>query len=190
MSRLSLSQNQSNKCCSTLLPAPFIHLFFSWWRREKAMATKPFSYLLFLFLCLSLLTKSGANRVAALYVFGDSDLDNGNNNNKNTLAKANYPPYGIDYPKGVTGRFTNGQTIADYLGKFKVEKVLTIDAKVKTFKLTTWNAANLLHLNQPLAFLGPKTDTEIRPEGYDYASASAGILPETGRVVVVEHQFS
>jgi hypothetical protein len=43
----------------------------------------------------------------------------GNNNYfQLSLAKANYPWYGIDYPNGVaTGRFTNGRTIGDYMGK-------------------------------------------------------------------------
>ncbi|RVX21675.1 GDSL esterase/lipase [Vitis vinifera] len=63
-----------------------------------------------------LLDKITSQTCCSLYIFGDSDLDNGNNNDKDTLAKANYPPYGIDYPKGTTGRFTNGLTIADYLG--------------------------------------------------------------------------
>jgi hypothetical protein len=53
------------------------------------------------------------------YVFGDSMSDVGNNNYfQMSLAKSNYPWYGIDYPTGVaTGRFSNGKTIGDYMGK-------------------------------------------------------------------------
>lgn len=42
-------------------------------------------------------------------------MDNGNNNDLNTEAKVNYPPYGIDFPDGPTGRFTNGKNQADFL---------------------------------------------------------------------------
>ncbi|XP_022850860.1 GDSL esterase/lipase At1g29660-like [Olea europaea var. sylvestris] len=49
------------------------------------------------------------------FIFGDSLVDNGNNNNLNTSAKVNYLPYGIDFPQGPTGRFTNGKNIADLI---------------------------------------------------------------------------
>ncbi|XP_019431072.1 PREDICTED: GDSL esterase/lipase At2g03980-like [Lupinus angustifolius] len=55
------------------------------------------------------------NHVPALYVFGDSGLDAGNNNNLKTLAKANVPPYGIDFNNTSTGRYTNGKTFADLI---------------------------------------------------------------------------
>lgn len=55
--------------------------------------------------------------VPALYVFGDSLFDGGNNNWLPTLAKANYPPYGQNFPKGQsTGRFTNGKLVVDFIG--------------------------------------------------------------------------
>lgn len=56
-------------------------------------------------------------RVPALYVFGDSLVENGNNNHLLTVAKADYFPYGVDFSKGPTGRFTNGRTIADFTCK-------------------------------------------------------------------------
>jgi hypothetical protein len=52
----------------------------------------------------------------ALYVFGDSVFDSGNNNILPTTAKADYLPYGVNFVKGVTGRFTNGRTVADFIG--------------------------------------------------------------------------
>lgn len=58
----------------------------------------------------------GEPQVPCYFIFGDSLVDNGNNNNLSTAAKANYPPYGIDFPDGPTGRFTNGRNIADFLG--------------------------------------------------------------------------
>ena len=38
-------------------------------------------------------------------------LHNGNNNFLNTSFKAKYPPYGVDYPDGRVGRFSNGRNI-------------------------------------------------------------------------------
>lgn len=61
----------------------------------------------------------GKQEVPCYFIFGDSLLDNGNNNNLNTTLKANYFPYGIDFPGGVvTGRFTNGRTMGDIIGTF------------------------------------------------------------------------
>ena len=57
-------------------------------------------------------------QVPCHFIFGDGLSDNGNNNPLPTTAKANYPPYGIDFPLGPTGRATNGRTMADYVGNF------------------------------------------------------------------------
>lgn len=54
--------------------------------------------------------------VPAMFIFGDSLIDNGNNNNLPSFAKANYFPYGIDFNSGPTGRFSNGYTIVDAIG--------------------------------------------------------------------------
>lgn len=53
------------------------------------------------------------------FVFGDSLTDVGNNNFlRYSLAKSNYPWYGVDYINGQpTGRFTNGRTIGDIICK-------------------------------------------------------------------------
>lgn len=59
------------------------------------------------------------SKVPCLFIFGDSLVDNGNNNNINSLAKANYPPYGIDFAKGPTGRFSNGLTTVDVIGIYQ-----------------------------------------------------------------------
>ncbi|KAL0369162.1 UNVERIFIED_CONTAM: GDSL esterase/lipase [Sesamum calycinum] len=56
-------------------------------------------------------------QVPCLFIFGDSLVDNGNNNGILTLARANYMPYGIDFPQGATGRFTNGRTFVDILAQ-------------------------------------------------------------------------
>ncbi|KAF7151938.1 hypothetical protein RHSIM_Rhsim02G0055800 [Rhododendron simsii] len=59
---------------------------------------------------------SGESQVPCFFILGDSLVDNGNNNNLETTAKANFPPYGIDFPGGPTGRFSNGRNIADIIG--------------------------------------------------------------------------
>ncbi|KAK7246627.1 hypothetical protein RIF29_41497 [Crotalaria pallida] len=56
-------------------------------------------------------------QVPCFFIFGDSLVDNGNNNGILTLARANYRPYGIDFPQGPTGRFTNGRTYVDALAQ-------------------------------------------------------------------------
>ena len=56
-------------------------------------------------------------QVPCYFVFGDSLVDNGNNNDIASLARANYPPYGIDFPGGATGRFSNGLTTVDAICK-------------------------------------------------------------------------
>ena len=59
-----------------------------------------------------------AQQVPCYFIFGDSLVDNGNNNQLNSLAKANYLPYGIDFAGGPTGRFSNGKTTVDVVGAF------------------------------------------------------------------------
>ncbi|KAJ0972932.1 hypothetical protein J5N97_020891 [Dioscorea zingiberensis] len=56
-------------------------------------------------------------QVPGFFIFGDSLVDNGNNNGLLTLARANYLPYGIDFPQGPSGRFSNGRTMADIIAQ-------------------------------------------------------------------------
>ncbi|KAM5565191.1 GDSL esterase/lipase [Rosa sericea] len=54
--------------------------------------------------------------VPAVFMFGDSIVDTGNNNNLTTIIKSNFPPYGRDFPGGVpTGRFSNGKVASDFV---------------------------------------------------------------------------
>ncbi|XP_057793828.1 GDSL esterase/lipase At1g71250 [Salvia miltiorrhiza] len=92
-----------------------------------------------------------------MYVFGDSLVDNGNNNFLRSIAKSNYYPYGIDSNRGTaTGKFSNGDTFVDYLG--------------------AW-----LGLPAPPPFADPTTTGPRILGGVNYASAAAGILDETGQ---------
>ncbi|CAI0396592.1 unnamed protein product, partial [Linum tenue] len=92
--------------------------------------------------------------VPAMFIFGDSLIDNGNNNNLASLAKANYLPYGIDFNGGPTGRFSNGYTMVDEIAE---------------------------QLGLPL--IPPYTEATNGDvtRGVNYASAAAGILDDTGR---------
>ncbi|KAE8022306.1 hypothetical protein FH972_008116 [Carpinus fangiana] len=92
--------------------------------------------------------------VPAMFVFGDSLIDNGNNNDLPSFAKANYFPYGIDFSDGPTGRFSNGYTMVDQI-------------------------AELLGL--PLLPAYSEASGEQILHGVNYASAAAGILDITGR---------
>ncbi|VAI23816.1 unnamed protein product [Triticum turgidum subsp. durum] len=57
-----------------------------------------------------------AGSVPAVYVFGDSLADVGNNNHLLTLLKADFSHNGMDYAGGkATGRFSNGKNSADFL---------------------------------------------------------------------------
>ncbi|ERN05759.1 hypothetical protein AMTR_s00006p00251880 [Amborella trichopoda] len=65
----------------------------------------------------------------ALYAFGDSLADDGNNNFLVYLSRSNYAPYGVDFPNGPTGRFTNGYTSTDIIGRntfslFLIHKIM------------------------------------------------------------------
>uniref|UniRef100_A0A0R0HC59 GDSL esterase/lipase n=1 Tax=Glycine max TaxID=3847 RepID=A0A0R0HC59_SOYBN len=59
--------------------------------------------------------KSQSQKVPGLFVFGDSLVEVGNNTFLNTIARANYFPYGIDFSRGSTGRFSNGKSLIDFI---------------------------------------------------------------------------
>ncbi|KAJ4961112.1 hypothetical protein NE237_021022 [Protea cynaroides] len=53
--------------------------------------------------------------ISAVFAFGDSTVDTGNNNNRKTPFKANHWPYGYDFPGHVpSGRCSNGKLIPDF----------------------------------------------------------------------------
>lgn len=63
-----------------------------------------------------------SKKTPALFIFGDSTVDPGNNNYIQTIAEnqANYPPYGQNgFFKGPTGRFSDGRVIVDFIGKYE-----------------------------------------------------------------------
>ncbi|KAM4130129.1 hypothetical protein ACJW30_01G077600 [Castanea mollissima] len=88
------------------------------------MNSHPCSILLFNLILFVLFYNSTAaiklppnETVPAIFVFGDSTVDTGNNNNRVTPSRANYPPYGNDFKgKVATGRFSNGKVPSDMIG--------------------------------------------------------------------------
>jgi hypothetical protein len=86
------------------------------------------SFLLFLSSFILRFNFLEAQMVPAVFVFGDSLVDVGNNNYlKVSLAKADFPHNGIDFPtKKPTGRFTNGKNAADFLGTLIQTFITTI----------------------------------------------------------------
>ncbi|XP_027356515.1 GDSL esterase/lipase At1g71250 [Abrus precatorius] len=109
-----------------------------------------------LLLCSNGIAEVNSQKVTALFVFGDSLVEVGNNNFLNSIARANYYPYGIDFSRGSTGRFSNGKSLVDFLG-------------------------DMLGVPSPPPFADPSTVGSRVLNGVNYASASAGILDESGR---------
>ncbi|GFZ03000.1 GDSL-like Lipase/Acylhydrolase superfamily protein [Actinidia rufa] len=57
--------------------------------------------------------------VSAIFIFGDSTVDPGNNNYVQTFFKSNFLPYGRDFSNHIpTGRFTNGRLVTDYIASY------------------------------------------------------------------------
>ncbi|KAL3523394.1 hypothetical protein ACH5RR_016228 [Cinchona calisaya] len=92
----------------------------------------------------------------AFFVFGDSLVDNGNNNYLLTSARADSPPYGIDFPSHrPTGRFSNGLNIPDIISE-------------------------RMGMESPLPYLAPENTGQRLLNGANFASAGVGILNDTG----------
>ncbi|XP_060669665.1 GDSL esterase/lipase At1g29660 [Ziziphus jujuba] len=121
----------------------------------------------------------GAPKVQCYFIFGDSLADSGNNNPLRTFAKANYPPYGIDFPnKTPTGRFCNGLTTADIIGPYNSGSLIFPDQMV--LFLISGQRLGFTNLIPPFTLAHGSTILQ----GVNYASASAGIREETGRHLV------
>ncbi|XP_031272593.1 GDSL esterase/lipase 5-like isoform X3 [Pistacia vera] len=99
-------------------------------------------------------SRQANNKHVAVFVFGDSLFDPGNNNYLNISidGKANFIPYGESFFKYPTGRFCDGRTISDFAA---------------------------MYLNLPLwePYLQPGSHNFSN--GANFASAGAGVLEET-----------
>ncbi|KAK4352778.1 hypothetical protein RND71_028296 [Anisodus tanguticus] len=98
----------------------------------------------------------------ALFVFGDSLFDPGNNNyiNTTTQFQANWWPYGESFFKTPTGRFSDGRIISDFVAEYAE-----------------------LPLIPPYFEIG-KDDRFVH--GVNFASGGAGCLVETYRGFVID----
>ncbi|KAK4433336.1 GDSL esterase/lipase [Sesamum alatum] len=81
------------------------------------MDTSKYLLLFFLTTLLFLPTPTTASaNITAVFAFGDSILDSGNNNRLSTIFRSDHPPYGIDFPGQIpSGRFSDGKLATDFL---------------------------------------------------------------------------
>ncbi|CAI0399590.1 unnamed protein product [Linum tenue] len=99
---------------------------------------------------------------SAVFAFGDSILDTGNNDHITTLIKSNFLPYGRDFPGRIsTGRFSDGRLISDLI----VESL-----GIKYFLLP---------------YLDPNLQDDDLITGVCFASTSSGYDPKTPKILVV-----
>ncbi|KAL4325153.1 hypothetical protein GQ457_11G015100 [Hibiscus cannabinus] len=120
------------------------------------MATSPVVSWMILGLFLAISTTQVEAAARAFFVFGDSLVDNGNNNYLATTARADSPPYGIDTPsRRPTGRFSNGKNIPDFI-------------------------SDALGSEPTLPYLSPELRGDKLLVGANFASAGIGILNDTG----------
>ncbi|CAI0435548.1 unnamed protein product [Linum tenue] len=115
---------------------------------------------------------SSGKSTPAVFVFGDSILDTGNNNYLPTLSKCNFPPYGRNFPGGKpTGRFTDGKVISDLIGfLFRFPK------KVFMFAIEAGDLG-IKDLLPP--YLDPNLGAQDLSTGVAFASGGCGFDPET-----------
>ncbi|GJW91261.1 GDSL esterase/lipase-like protein [Tanacetum coccineum] len=98
---------------------------------------------------------------SALFVFGDSMVDAGNNNFIRTTMKSNFPPYGRDFVNHVpTGRFTNGRLVSNFIVSYAGVKDIVP------------------------AYLDPTLGIQDLMTGVTFASAGTGFDPMTATLSV------
>ncbi|XP_022720013.1 GDSL esterase/lipase At5g18430-like [Durio zibethinus] len=135
-----------------------INKYFSVFSFCSSMAS-PVALGSWMVLLLGLVIAISTTRVEAaraFFVFGDSLVDNGNNNYLATTARADSPPYGIDTPSRLpTGRFSNGKNIPDFI-------------------------SDALGSEPTLPYLSPELRGNRLLVGANFASAGIGILNDTG----------
>ncbi|KAK1368749.1 putative SGNH hydrolase-type esterase superfamily protein [Heracleum sosnowskyi] len=102
---------------------------------------------------------SNATNKLAIFVFGDSTVDPGNNNFIQTPFRSNFPPYGENFVNQIpTGRFSNGRLVTDFAASY---------AGVKE--------------NLP-PYLDPSLSMDELMTGVSFASAGSGFDPLTARL--------
>ncbi|KAF7843650.1 GDSL esterase/lipase 5 [Senna tora] len=107
------------------------------------------------------LLRSNHSSSAALFVFGSSIFDAGNNNyiNTTTSNQANFWPYGETFFRYPTGRFSDGRLISDFIAEYAQLPLI-------------------------LPYLHPSYQSYIH--GANFASAGSGALVETNKGLVID----
>ncbi|KAF3446808.1 hypothetical protein FNV43_RR11988 [Rhamnella rubrinervis] len=105
--------------------------------------------------------------IPAVFTFGDSILDTGNNNNVKTFTKCIFPPYGRDFVGGeATGRFSNGKVPSDLI-------------------------AEALGLREIIpAYLDLNLKDEDLPTGVSFASGGSGNDPLTASILACNNDIA
>lgn len=161
------------------------------------------SFFLLYSLILSLPFLAYGQLVPAMFIFGDSVVDVGNNNGLSTLIKSNFPPYGRDFLNHrPTGRFSNGKLATDFVGNLPritfffflrfVHLIIYIMwlslllglFMVFFFFLVLISAEALSFTSYQPAYLGRQAIGQNLLIGANFASASSGYLDETANLFV------
>ncbi|XP_043695047.1 GDSL esterase/lipase At5g37690 isoform X2 [Telopea speciosissima] len=118
------------------------------------------------FVILTAIVSMASAATPVTFVFGDSLTDVGNNNYlPYSLAKSNFPWYGVDYEGGkATGRYTNGRTVGDII-------------------------SSRLGIPSPPPYLSLSQNDDAILTGVNYASGGAGILNDTGLYFIQRLSF-
>lgn len=123
------------------------------------MEHSTYNFLTFLLLFVVFNVVKGQPLVPALFIFGDSVVDAGNNNNLHTIVKSNFPPYGRDFNNQMpTGRFCNGKLAADF------------------------TAENLGFTTYPPAYLNLQEKGKNLLNGANFASGASGYFDPTAKL--------
>ncbi|GMI92554.1 GDSL lipase 1 [Hibiscus trionum] len=126
---------------------------------------KPSPYIYFLISLTTIVNLGSCHNLpenhAALFIFGDSLFDPGNNNYINTTTdyQANFIPYGDTFFKYPTGRFSDGRLIPDFIAQFAGLPIIPAYLKPGKQKFT---------------------------DGVNFASGGAGALVESHQGFVVD----
>uniref|UniRef100_A0A7N0UR04 GDSL esterase/lipase n=1 Tax=Kalanchoe fedtschenkoi TaxID=63787 RepID=A0A7N0UR04_KALFE len=99
------------------------------------------------------------SKIQAVFVFGDSTVDSGNNNFLLTDFRSDFQPYGRDFAGGQpTGRFTDGRLVTDFMASY----------------------VGLKDYVPP--YLDPTLSLEDLKTGVSFASAASGYDPLTAKL--------
>ncbi|XP_065871986.1 GDSL esterase/lipase At5g22810-like [Euphorbia lathyris] len=108
---------------------------------------------------LFLIVANAQPLVPAMFIFGDSVVDAGNNNHLPTIVRANFLPYGRDFINHTsTGRFCNGKLASDF------------------------TAENIGFTSYPPAYLSKEAQGTNLLIGANFASAASGFYDPTAKI--------